>query len=439
MLRFMLLMMLLSAPVTAWAQETLSLEQAIAQGLRGNPGLQRLAFEVEKAEDRAAAARTQRLPSLSVNLLESQTLTRLDFRFPRGIFGTYPSTGPVPAEDTKIGTPLRPVMYLTAQAAQPLSQLHRINLGLQLEAARGAAARERLRAERQTVVREIKKSYYEMLSLQNAIETAEENLKLYRELDRVVGEYVAEKAALKSEGLDAKVQLAGEEVAALGLRNALASRKEQLNALLGRDIRTEFGLSPAPEAALFEMDLGAAQRRALDQRPEIREAQLQVRQAELDHRMKKSQYIPDVSLVVSYLRIAPVSVIPPNIASVGVMMSWEPFDWGRRKRELAEKGRTIEEARLGVRVAETQALVEINALFRRLQEARGQLQVARLAMESAREKVRIATVRYGERAALLREVLGAQSAMAETSRKYQQALLTFWETRANFEKAMGEE
>ncbi|MDX2032062.1 MAG: TolC family protein [Blastocatellia bacterium] len=439
MLRFMLLIMLLAVSVPVRGQETLTLEQAIALAMKGNAGLQRMAFEIEKSEDRAAAARTQRLPSFEINLLESQTLTRLDFRFPQGIFGTYPTTGPIPAQDTKIGTPLRPITYLTARAAQPLSQFHRINLGLQLEATRGEAAREKLRAERQSVVREVKRIFYEMLSLQNSMETVEENMKLYRELDRVVGEYVAEKVALKAEGLDVKLQLATEELAALSLRNTLASRKEQFNALLGRDIGAEFRPSPVTEAAVFEMDLGAAQKRALDQRPEVKEAQLLVRQAELDHRIKRSQYIPDVSLVVNYLRIAPVSVIPPNIASVGVMMTWEPFDWGRRKRELSEKNRTIDQAKLSVRMAETQAMVEINGLFRRLQEARGTLQVARLAMDVSREKVRVATVRYSERAALLKEVLSAQSVMAETDRKYQQALLGFWEARANLEKAMGEE
>ncbi|MFN0088279.1 MAG: TolC family protein [Blastocatellia bacterium] len=439
MLRFTLLLLMLAAPVTVRGQETLTLEQAIALAMRGNPALQRMAFEIEKSGDRAAAERTRRLPAFELNLIESQAVTRLDFQFPRGVFGNYPSTGPVPAEDTKIGTPRQPFTYLFARAAQPLTQLHRINLGLRMEEARGEAAREKLRAERQTVVREIKRIYYEMLSLRNSMETVEENLKLYRELDRVVGEYVAEKVALKSEGLDVKLQLATEELAALGLRNGLASRKEQFNALLGRDIRTDFTPIPVTEAAVFELDLGAAQKRALDQRPEIKEARLFVKQAELDHQLKRSQYIPDVSLVFTYLRIAPVSVIPPNIASVGVMMTWEPFDWGRKKRELSEKSRSIEQAKLSARAAETQAMIEINGIFRRLEEARGTLQVARMAMDASRENVRVATVRYSERVALLKEVLSAQSLMAETGRKYQQALLAFWEARATLEKAMGEE
>lgn len=446
MFRSVLLAFLLTVPTVILCQEplpnsgqTLTLEQAIALAMQGNPAIKHGTLEAEKSADRYAAARTQRLPSFEINLLESQTLTRLDFHFPKGIFGSYPTTGPIPSEDTKIGTPRQPVTYLYARAAQPLSQLHRINLGLQLEEAKGEAAREKLRGERQAVVKEVKRLYYEMLSLQSALEASEENIKLYRELDRVVGEYVVEKVALKSESLEAKTQLATEELAALTMGNALASQKEQLNALLGRDIRTEFKLSPVTENAVFEMDLAAARSRALEQRPEIREARLLMKQAELDQRLKRSQYIPDVSLAFTYLRIAPVSVIPPNIASVGLTLTWEPFDWGRKKRELAEKGKSVEQTQIAIRAAETKSLLEINAQFRKLQEARAALRVAQLAQETAREKLRVATNRYAEQATLLKEVLQSQSLMSDTSQKYQQALLAFWKARAELEKAIGEE
>ena len=46
----------------------------------------------------------------------------------------------------------------------------------------------------------------------------------------------------------------------------------------------------------FESDLAAAQKRALAQRPEVKEARLKLRQAELDRRIKKSERIPDVSV-----------------------------------------------------------------------------------------------------------------------------------------------
>ena len=153
-------------------------------------------------------------------------------------------------------------------------------------------------------------------------------------------------------------------------------------------------------------------------RPELKEAQPQLKQAEFDQRIKRSQFIPDVSLAFTYLRIAPVSVIPQNIASVGVTVTWEPFDWGRKRRELAEKEKAVEQARIAARAVEKQVTIEINSLHRKLRETRALLRVNQLAQESAREKLRVATHRYNEQVALLNDALQAQSVMAEASNKY---------------------
>ena len=441
MLRPVLLALLLPITTSALCQDarTLTLEEAVAIAARDNPSVKKASLEIGKSADRLAAARTLRLPSFEFNLLESQTITTLDFKFPKGVFGSYPSTGPIPSENTIVSTPLRPTTFIYARAAQPITQLHRINLGLQLEETRGEAARERLRAERQSVVKEVKRIYYELVSLQSALQASEENIRLYRELDRVVGQYVVEKVALKSESLEVKTQLASEEYTALTLSNALASQKERLNALLERDVQTEFNVSPVADGAAFEIDPAAARARAIETRPELKEARLQIKQAEYDQRIKRSQFIPDVSLAFTYLRIAPVSIIPQNIASFGVSLTWEPFDWGRKRRELDEKDKTVEQARIAARAIETQVTIEINSLSRKLREARALMRVNQLAQETAREKMRVATHRYSEQAALLKDVLQSQSALAEASAKYQQALLAFWKARADFERAIGEE
>ena len=57
-----------------------------------------------------------------------------------------------------------------------------------------------------------------------------------RELDRVTGDYVAHQVALKSDSLEVKTRLAKAEYEALNLQNQLATQKEQLNNLLGRDV-----------------------------------------------------------------------------------------------------------------------------------------------------------------------------------------------------------
>jgi outer membrane protein TolC len=297
-----------------------------------------------------------------------------------------------------------------------------------------------LRSEQHSFVNSVKQNYYAILQTQSSLQAADENIRLYRELDRVTGDYVAQQVALRSENLDVKTRLAKAEYNALTLSDQLALQKEQLNSLLGRDIRTEFSVSAALEPAGFEADLSAARTRALANRPEIKEAQLKVRQAEIDRRLKKSEFIPEVSASFNY--ISPQNfggIIPKNIVSVGLVFSWEIFDWGKKRRELDSKSSSLEQARTGLQEAENQVVLDLNARHRKLQQTRVQLRIAQLAQETARETVRVTTNRYQLQAALLSEVLQSQTTLADANQQYQQAILSFWTAKADFEKAMGED
>jgi multidrug efflux pump subunit AcrB len=197
-------------------------------------------------------------------------------------------------KDTKISTGLKPTVLIVAQIQEPLSQHYRIGLNIeQLKLGREIAC-EQLRSQQQTIVNDVTRAYYAIVQSQSAVQTAEENIKLYRELDRVTTDYVAQRVALKSENLDVKTRLAKAEYDLLTLGDTIATQKEQLNNLLGRDIRVEFNVSLPLETVGFEADLDAARSRALNQRPEIKKALLELQRAEIDRRIKKSEFIPDV-------------------------------------------------------------------------------------------------------------------------------------------------
>jgi len=193
------------------------------------------------------------------------------------------------------------------------------------------------------------------------------------------------------------------------------------------------GRKPCDPAAV----LGSAAR-ALEQRPELREAKLKAQQAEKDYRMKKREYIPDISLTFNYLSPFNVDVVPKNLTGAGFAVSWDVFDFGRRKHELAAKSRTIEQAGAAVDETSAQIMVDVGNRFRKFQEARQQLRVTSLARDVAQEKVRVGLDRYQQKAVLLKDVLQLQTSLAESRYKYQESLLAFWSARAELEKAMGE-
>ena len=214
---------MLMAPICAGAQSTegvLTLQQAIELGLRHNRLIRHERLEVEKASDKLAALATRRMPGVDVSVFEMQWINPPEFRFSRGVFGSFPGLGPVPPVNTTISSSFGPTAFIFARATQPLTQLHRIGLGMRMGEINRELAESRLQLKQREVTHQIKRSYYAILQTQSALQASEETLKLYRELDRVVGEYVAQQISLASDSLDIRTQMARHEYETLRLQNA---------------------------------------------------------------------------------------------------------------------------------------------------------------------------------------------------------------------------
>lgn len=421
------------------AAETLSLDAALRLAVDQNRQVASSNLQVEKAEANLAVARTRRLPVFETQVSASQLLSPVEFAFPRGAFGDFPGTGPIPDNDTTIKVPKRPTYYTSSQVSQPLSQLFQIGLGIRSAVAARDIERERTRAQRLSVINDVKRLYFAILQTQSSMTANQEALTLYRELDRVLQVRVTQQVALRSDGLDVQFKLAQEELTRTTLQNALASQKEHLNQLLGRDVNTAFEVEDAGALSLLEVDVQAGRTHALDTRPDVKEARLKLEQAEIDRRITHAERIPDVSLAVGYSSYFNMSVMPTNLATVGVQVKWEPFDWGRRSRELAAKSHTITQARMAVRDAEDRTVLEVNSLFRTLAEKKALLRVVETAQTAAREKVRVKTNQYRIEAALLTDVLNVRAELADADDRYQQALLAYWTAKADYDLATGEE
>lgn len=431
------------APAVGSAQpasgDVLSLDGAIRIALEHNRQLQTARLEVEKADADLAVARTRRLPSFETEATTSQLLTPVSFGFPQGAFGDFPGTGPIPATDTNVTVPTQPTASVSSTVSQPLSQLFRIGLGIRMAATTRDIERIHVRANELSTVNSVKRLYFSILQTESALAATEEAIALYRELDRTLQVRVAQKVALRADSLDVQYRLAEEELSKTTSMNTLASQKEQLNQLLGRDVSTRFEVERAAAVSAFEVDLGAARERALATRPDVQEAKLKLQQAELDRRVTKADRIPDVSLALSYSSNFNIDVLPRNLASIGVKVTWEPFDWGRKQRDLAAKTHTVSQARLGVRDVEDRSTVEINSRHRALTERRALLRVAEMAQTTSREKLRVKTNQFHVQAALLPDVLQLRAELAATDDRYQQALLAYWTAKADFDQAIGED
>jgi outer membrane protein len=425
---------------TASAADILTLEQAIGLAIESNRGLQSSILDGQKAQDKLDATRTRQFPGISLYMLGAQQLRSFDFTLEKGVLGTYQSTGPVPDQDVHLKTPLEPTGLLMSKVTQPLSSLIRIRRSINTLRTGVKLANEQTRAERQKLAREIKRVYYGLQQVEASLRSVRETANLYEEVERLTSRYVLQQVALRGDLLQTQKTLAKTQQMETQLKNEQAAGKERLNQLLGRNVLMEFEVQPVLEATGEVPTLEEARVRALRDRPEIRQAQLRHVQAEQDLRAKKAEYIPDVALEFNNLTFLNWGrFMPTQTTSVGVSLSWEPFDWGRRKHEAAEKQRSVAQARIAQQETESSVLVDINDKYRQLRYRRAELRVARLSQETSVENLRVAKNKYSAQAVLVKDVFQAQASLEESNTEYQQALTFFWNARADFERAIGED
>jgi outer membrane protein TolC len=417
----------------------LTLEDAVSLAVTNNRLVKNSALEAEKFNFRVSTARTRRLPQFQFAALGGELMHSFDFTFDQGAFGTYPGVGPIPGNKTTIRQPARFTTYITGALDQPITQQYKIGLAIHATELGRQIAREDIRAERQKIAAEVRTAYFELVATRAGVQAAREQVKTLEEAQRVTIQYIAQKTVLRGDALEVDARLAKSRYELSVAQNGLATQREHLNHLLGRDLDTPFRVDPMPEEDATDLSLANARDKASQQRPELRQAVLKEKQAEYDRRIAKADYIPDLSLSVRYQGLNNVKVLPTNVGVAGFSLTWEPFDWGRRRNNIAEKSKTVEQARNGLRETESQIAVEVGAKYRKWQQAFLLLKATRTGHEAAAEQFRITSNKYKEQAALVRDVLQAQAQSSETEFQYQQALSSYWSALADLRRAMGDE
>lgn len=444
-LRFLVVVGLwLACPEPIWGQtppppfqSPLTLQQVLDAALANNRQLKIAEAQVAKAQADANAASKRQLPAFNTQLFGGP-VSEFDFMFRAGVFGTFPTTGPIPPADTKVNSPSKFATLFQFQATQPLTPLFRIRATLhQLEYERDVME-ERRRARAQLISSDVRRQYYAVLEAQSAVMASDAAVNYYKELYRVAREQQEAKTAFEADTLAVQAELTRRQYVGTTLKNQLATLKQQLGITVGRDIDSELPFAPADGVSTLQIDLASAQARAVKQRPELREAQLRVQQAQQGVDAKRAERIPDLNLTMRFFGLNNVEVLPPAVAAVGLQATWDIFDWGRKRSEISASERVRTEAELSLLETQAQVRLDVDVRYRQLMEARELIGVADVARKAADQRLRLTRARFEAQSALRGDVLQAEASMAEAERDYRRAVLASLTAEADLQRAIGE-
>jgi outer membrane protein TolC len=429
-----------SAPAQAPSPvSVLRIDDAVAMALRDNRQLRAAAFDIDRAREGTAAIQTQRLPQVQLFVLGGESIRPISFTIPEGALGVYSGVGAIPSANAKITTPQAFTGVALAQISEPVTQQWKIHLAGLSSQLGEELAKAALEQHKQDVARSVRELYYQIIQTQAEVENAESNVKYLVELQAETDRNLAEQAALKGDSLAVKAKLSRQRYQLITLRDTLTSQKESLNRLLGRDLDADFHVEAEPLPLPEEVDLAQARKQAAGQRSEVHQAQLQTRKAALEVRRQRAEYIPDLSVHFTYLSFPNVHFLPQNIMDAGFQLQWQPFDWGEKRHKTEALRYAAKQAALTEQDTGEQVKLDVDTRFRSMAEARALLDTAAVSQEAEREKLRVISNRYGQKAALLSEVLQQESSVAQADSDYQNALASFWKAKADFDRALGKE
>jgi outer membrane protein TolC len=151
-------------------------------------------------------------------------------------------------------------------------------------------------------------------------------------------------------------------------------------------------------------------------------------------------YLPDVSLATNYTGLGGgINGLPDHLWTIGFLITWQPFEWGKRRHEIAEKSDAVQQANLALREAQAGAQLDVDNRIRQERQAREQQRAAQAAQAAARERLRVTLNQYQVKAALLKDVLQAQAALTDADRQARDADLAALTAQSELRRALGEE
>src|SRR5260370_22133856 len=207
-------------------ENVLTLDQAIELARSHNRELKQAGLEIHKQHEAFSEARTQLYPRLDAFFLGSELLTPLDFTIKSGTLGTFPATGPIPAKDSVIHTPARPVAIASVTVTQPLTQLLRIDLSIKQQKLATELSQQSYLEHEQMLVNEVRHAYYAILQSQSEVESHRALLAYLQQFQPFTARRLQQEAALKADNLRLTAQRTKALYQLTVTEDALADQKE---------------------------------------------------------------------------------------------------------------------------------------------------------------------------------------------------------------------
>jgi outer membrane protein TolC len=414
----------------------LTLTDAVHLAIRQNRALKVARLKVAEKEYRKAGEHSAYFPSIA-NQSNALHITDLQFvDIPAGAFGEVAGI-PVPARQFPIPQGRLTFYSSGTEISQPLTQLIRIHQANRIAAAEIASSGDDVKKLENQVALDVHTLYFGILIARLQKEAAEQQTAYAVEQLRESEEDILKGASLKIAAIQGRASVLESQQAGLTADLQLADLTTDLNDLLGLPLNTQFDLDPAVPASFDQHPREEYVQAAWTAHPEILAAEETVRKARARVISAKTAYIPDITAYARHSYQVGVPFLVRNFGTFGFHLTWDVFDFGKRRAAVLEAEAQLAEAEENLRRLKDEVAVGIERSYNKLQRTRNLVLVANQVVKLRQEGERLAGNQLTQGVALMSEKRQATAATYKAQADFLQASLGYLLAWAELEQAAG--
>jgi len=405
-----------------WAQDSLSLREAVRLSLRENKAIVGSTEGSRASDARITQARGGRLPKVNY----SESFTRSDN--PVYVFSSLLVEHQFAAENFNLGPLNRPDFLNNFQSQVTVDQVlydaHQSgNAVKSAELAQKISGEEERRTQMEVISATAQAYYGAVLAAEN-LKAAEQAVRSAQaDLKRAEAVFAAGMST-DVDVLSIRVHLAAVTEQRINRAADLDVAKAALNDALGLSLDTPHTLTtPLAALDLPELQLEGLERSASDSRPEARETHLATNLAQTQADSARSAMLPQVSFRGAFEADRQRFYDRGGANWLAAMsLRWNLFNGSADKARITETTHLVKRAESDEQRTDSAIRLQVRRAFAGLKAAQQRIEVAKASITEAEESLRITQNRYEAGMGNVTELLRTETAVLESRTRYLAAI-----------------
>jgi outer membrane protein TolC len=314
---------------------------------------------------------------------------------------------------------------------QPVYRGRSLVTGVELGQLDLALSKANMAQTQNDIILNVHQAYYNLLKTRKFEQVAEQTVSDRKAHLKDAKAFYQAGLIPKNDMLQSEVQLANAEIALLRAKNLSTMALAQLNTLLRRPVDQEIELVDILKYEPSNISWDQTVEQAKKYRPELRQSEIVIEQADKNITLSKAPYLPSVTVSANYLKQGDDLAAqdypygPSEVKTAQATLEWRFWAWGQRKDKEAVARYNMKKAQQNKTELLDNIILQVREAYVDTLESEYNIGVTEKAIEQAEEDFRINESRYKAQLSTTTDVLDAQTRLSTARINYYNALYNY--------------